>query len=619
MIKTVNQYPISDVFSNQNNTVYRIPKYQREYTWGRKDWDALFDDVIDNEEGYFLGSFICVSTSSLGTSELEIIDGQQRFTSVALLLAALYAKLAPYKERGELDDDESTDFNNLRNAIANRKITREGTKKITSYSPKLILQDQYDNRIDFESILAENKIIDFRKKPTYRGVRRIEIAYKHFLRCIDQHVEKCLAENPNLLETDVLFDLAQKFKSVVLVGIEVDNHKDAYMLFESLNHRGVPLSAIDLIKNILIAQADGYGRADECYNQWREALSNIGSDYSVQERFLRQYYNAFREELNEPFLSEDTGKRFPLSYKATRTTLLDIYEKLIRRDYDKFMQDLMRESAYYSIIVNNSEEKKIYAEELADLERIQGAPSYLLLLYLLTKQEELKLSDEDIKTVINMLIVFFVRRNVTDIPATRNLDRIFMDLVVSIKELRGKEVCQEIKRSLMEESASDDIFDQKLRGPMYEENDMATRFVLCGIEAQHQTKEIYADFWSKNKSNVYVWTIEHIFPEGQNIPDEWVDMIAGGNRSLANNYRETYVHTLGNLTLSGYNQNLSNMSFEKKKERMDKGGTKYIGYRNGLFLNEDVVTEDTWTINKIEDRTDKLVEIIKDIYSWNRL
>lgn len=617
MIKTVNQYPISDVFSNQNNAVYRIPKYQREYTWGIKDWDALFDDVIDNEEGYFLGSFICVSTSSLGTSELEIIDGQQRFTSVALLLAALYAKLAPYKENGELDDDESTDFNNLRNAIANRKTTREGTKKVTSYTPKLILQDQYENRADFESILAENNIIDFRKKPNYRGLRRIEKAYRHFKKCIEQHVEKSIEENPDLLETDVLFDLAQKFKSVVLVGIEVDNHKDAYMLFESLNHRGVPLSAIDLIKNILIAQADGYGRADECYTQWKEALNNIGNDYSVQERFMRQYYNAFREELNTPFLSEDTSKRFPLAYKATRTTLLDIYEKLIRKDYNQFMEDFMTESAYYSIIVNNSEEKKPYVEELADLERIQGAPSYLLLLYLLTKQNELTLSDDDIKSIIKMLIIFFVRRNVTDIPATRNLDRIFMDIVAAVKVLKGQAVCQEIKRSLMEESAPDDIFDHKLRGPMYEENDMATRFVLCGIESQHQTREIYSDFWSRNKSGVYVWTIEHIFPEGQNIPDEWVKMIADGDKTIANNYRETYVHTLGNLTLTGYNQNLSNMSFEKKKDRMDKSNTKYIGYRNGLVLNEDVVSEETWTVDKIKERTNKLVEIIKSIYSWS--
>ena len=169
----------------------------------------------------------------------------------------------------------------------------------------------------------------------------------------------------------------------------------------------------------------------------------------------------------------------------------------------------------------------------------------------------------------------------------------------------------------MEESASDDIFDLKLRGPMYEENDMATRFVLCGIESQHQTREIYSDFWSRNKSGVYVWTIEHIFPEGQNVPDEWVKMIADGDKVLANNYRETYVHTLGNLTLTGYNQNLGNMSFEKKKDRMDKSNSKFIGYRNGLTLNEDVVSEDTWTVDKIKERTNKLVKIIKNIYSWS--
>jgi len=93
-------------------------------------------------------------------------------------------------------------------------------------------------------------------------------------------------------------------------------------------------------------------------------------------------------------------------------------------------------------------------------------------------------------------------------------------------------------------------------------------------------------------------------------------MIADGDKTLADNYRETYVHTLGNLTLTGYNQNLSNMSFKKKKDRMDKSNSKYIGYRNGLVLNEDVVSEETWTVDKIKERTNKLVEIIKNIYSW---
>ena len=87
MIKTVEQTKVSDIFSIKSNTIYRIPKYQREYTWGPSDWDALFNDVIENESGYFLGSYICVNNGSLNGTKLEVIDGQQRFTTLMLLMA----------------------------------------------------------------------------------------------------------------------------------------------------------------------------------------------------------------------------------------------------------------------------------------------------------------------------------------------------------------------------------------------------------------------------------------------------------------------------------------------------------------------------------------------------
>ena len=130
------------------------------------------------------------------------------------------------------------------------------------------------------------------------------------------------------------------------------------------------------------------------------------------------------------------------------------------------------------------------------------------------------------------------------------------------------------------------------------------------------SKEIYSDLWSRDSSNKYIWTIEHIFPEGQNIPDPWINMIANGDMELAKQYLSEYAHTLGNLTITGYNQNLSNMSFEKKKDRKSKDKSKDIGYRNGLFLNQDVVTQDTWTIDKIKDRTNKIVKILLEMYKW---
>lgn len=147
---------------------------------------------------------------------------------------------------------------------------------------------------------------------------------------------------------------------------------------------------------------------------------------------------------------------------------------------------------------------------------------------------------------------------------------------------------------------------------------MVTRFILCYIESQHQTKEIYTDLWSRDRSNKYIWTIEHVFPEGQNIPQEWIDMIAGGDKELAYKYLNEYVHTLGNLTITGYNQNLSNFDFNKKKHRTNSEG-KEVGYTNGLYLNTDIIKDDYWSIDKIKARTNMLVENALKLFDLKKI
>lgn len=615
MIKTVTQTTIADVFSITSDKVYKIPKYQREYTWGIKEWDALFNDVTENDFGYFLGSYICVNSGSLNGTTLEVIDGQQRFSTITLLLAALYFELSSRK--AEMDEDDLSDLSNLRNELANKKqkFAPNGSK-ITEYNQRLLLQKQNSNDEDYTFILADNGIISAPKnKPLNFGNRRIAKAYRHFIKLINDEVSEIKAENPNISDIGALFQIVRKFEAAVLVGIEVDTNKDAYMLFESLNHRGVPLSALDLIKNSLIAQAENSADADNAYEQWKQILKYVGQDdYSIQERFFRQFYNAFRDELNEPYKSGD--KKYYLGYLATRTTLIDIYEKMIKQNYQALLNDLSGKASKYAILVNNTDDEYVYTSSLQNLARISGAPSYILLMYLLTNQDSLELSDEQIKEIVDILIVFFVRRNLTDIPNTRKLTQLFIDIISKIKTEKSSNIISIVKDMLKTVSATDEVFEEKLRGPVYDENPEATRFVLCNIEAQHQTKEIYSDLWSRDSSNKYIWTIEHIFPEGENIPSVWVDMIADGDKAKAKQYRTDYVHTLGNLTITGYNQNLSNMSFEHKKERKSKDKTKDIGYKNGLFLNQDVVTETIWTVDKIKNRTDKIVLTLLDMFKW---
>ena len=166
---------------------------------------------------------------------------------------------------------------------------------------------------------------------------------------------------------------------------------------------------------------------------------------------------------------------------------------MIKDNYKRLLDDLSEKAERYSVIVNNSDEVYAYTEALQDLSRISGAPSYILLLYLMSNQTKLNLTDPDLNEIIRVLITFFVRRNVTDVPNTRKLTQLFMDIIAEVKMLQGIDIVKVVHDRLQIVSAPDSVFEDKLRGPVYDENPEATRFMLCSIEAQNQTKEIYAD------------------------------------------------------------------------------------------------------------------------------
>ena len=198
---------------------------------------------------------------------------------------------------------------------------------------------------------------------------------------------------------------------------------------------------------------------------------------------------------------------------------------------------------------------------------------------------------------------------------TRDLTRLFMAFIEELEKQNytGSDIYTKLYERFAAVSADDETFEEKLRGQVYKENTGATRFILCMIAKQGMTAESQKNLWEKNGSNQYIWTIEHIFPEGKNIPDAWVNMIAGGDRAKADQYLEGYSHTFGNLTITGYNSSLGNKSFKEKKERKDNNGNP-IGYLNGLNLNADLVDKDKWTVDLIKARTDKLVRKILELF-----
>lgn len=590
MIKSVYNYPVSTLLDIESGVVYAIPRYQREYTWSRAQWDALFDDLLENEPNYFLGSIICINQSqdALSVQSLELVDGQQRMTTLSLLLAAIYQS---FRVLPNLGMEQQIELYNLKHKLVLKK---------KSDQPRLIPQVQNNNQQDYFAVLGKAGILDDVEQVQHAGNRRVLKAYRHFLWRIEQYLQE-LSEPVAGLQA-----LLDKVNTATLVKIEVAGHSDAYTLFESLNNRGVPLTAIDLIKNKLLAvlEAKDSGSIDKHYNRWKKVIDALGDDYAVQERFFRQYYNAFKPDLKDIV-------SVPV---ATKSNLMHVYEKLIAHDAESFLQAMIRLSAHYAQIVGYRavpEQPKL-SGLLLSLDRIQGAAAYLLLMVLFERKDTLELEQEHLEQVVHFLIAFFVRRNTTDLPPTRDLTRIFMDVAETVLALKGQAVVSHIQQRLTGESASDEQFEKSLKGPIYEDNKAVCRFVLCALEESRMTLETRVDLWAL-KGKQYVWTIEHIFPQGENIPDTWVQMIANGDAALAEQHRQTYAHCLGNLTISGYNSALGNKSFAEKQSRLDSQGRK-VGYNNGLHLNQALVNETSWTVDKLKARTDLLVQEVLQKY-----
>lgn len=610
MIDSIKPYQIDEVFKKDSEVYYEIPKYQREYTWGYKEWDALYDDLLENNQGYFIGTIISVNSGDSIYPVLEIIDGQQRLTTISLFLAAIYSIFFEYKKMNLLDEEQSLEM-----LLLSKSLTCSKSKN----GLRIIPQIQNFNFNDYSYTMRIADIVKCHvKQEAYVKKRKIFRCFDHIRTRIKNDIKK--NENP----IQELLSINQKVCGANLVKIEVSSHSNAYMLFESLNHRGTPLSAIDLMKNTIMANAEKNNLStDDCFNKWQTLFGYLSEDYATQERFFRQYYNAFKRSLNIPFVKNEVNKkRTPLGNIATRSNLLSIYEKLIERDLSSFLNSILEcGQIYYSFIKPNESNVK-YAKSLLQLSRIEGSPSYVLLLYLIYKKVELSITDEQIDNIIKLLVVFFVRRNITDTPSTRDLTSIFMNIINEIEENNAcqKEVSNIVYQKLSAVCAKNDKFELYLNGDIYEINKGWTRFILCALAEKSMTTETWTDLWEKKTSEkgnyTYIWTIEHIFPEGENIPQAWINMIANGDKNCAEEYRKKYVHTLGNLTITAYNSSLSNMPFEQKRDRQNRDKNKFIGYKNGLGINESIKEKEKWTIQDIIERTKSLVKEILEIYKY---
>lgn len=602
---------------------FHVPKYQREYTWRKWQWEQLLNDIEDNDPGYFMGSIICVidaQTIASGDELIyEVVDGQQRLTTLSLLLAVIHSKISAalpdYEPADEQDRDEVTScLTNIRAKLVKRKKDAKagevGQFKVgrNIYFLRVQPSAQNHNLADYKYLLGEAGLLDNQPKQAYCGNRLLGRAYAYF----EEKVSSDIAE---------LLKLMAKINQLIFVQITVGSQADAFTLFESLNNRGVPLSAMDIIKNKMLAQMERKHEVDidESFERWQALIESI-PDANDQERFLRQFYNAYkhRKEIRVEKVS-----------RATRSLIIRIYETLINRDAAFLFDKLTSKAKVYGKLLRSEFPPKQVAAGLKELERIGSAPVYLVLLYLFSLDIKHFEGDRFLERVVDLLARYFIRRNVTDNPPTRQIDQALIDVVESSamriksgKKLEFQWFVSELTKHARPASLVE--FKASLAGDIYDNNSWMARYVLVQLDQLHHSREYLPDFWARDEKDRFVWTVEHVLPQAEKLPDHWVKMIGGGDRQRASDLQDRWVHKLGNLTLSGYNSDLATASFEKKqklsKDRVFLGHKINIGYKNGLALNTlefkgrsgKVSLSDAphWNAEMIEARTKQMVDMI---------
>ena len=331
MINSATQYPVHSLISHEGNTLYRVPPYQREYSWSKQQWEELFDDLVEAESAHFLGTIICLNATvdAVDSNVLELIDGQQRMTTITILLAAIYSILRDHKE--SLDEDAQADLANLRRQLVRRQ---DGQLRLRP-------QRQGNNLADYEQVMKEAGLNIEANRVNYFPLRKMSRCFQHFRNEIADY-----AYDQSLDVATAAMQVLGAISRAIIVKIEVANHADAFVLFESLNNRGMPLTPVDLIKNYLLAESERKQilDVDAAFKQWNTMLSNLGDNYANHERFLRHFYNAFKHEL----------PRVPKATVATRSNLIRIYETLIEGGVIEFLDQIVNASAVYGRIIGES-------------------------------------------------------------------------------------------------------------------------------------------------------------------------------------------------------------------------------------------------------------------------
>ena len=559
-----NELPINN-FLQSPNVQFVIPIYQRNYDWTTSQCSQLINDIISVETEdrgtHFIGSIVFIHEGAYSTSEVKelvIIDGQQRLTTINILYVALYR----FAKENKLEKDAEMLYNMF---LVNQYVQNE--------SSKLKLKQTDVNSLAFKSILnsTENQF------SSYSNV-----------------IENFNFFN-DLIDSKKFHTIINGIKRLIFVEISLERDKDdPQRIFESLNSTGLDLSQSDLIRNFILMDLVPKEQNKIFNNIWspiEENARDLTKQQSLVSSYIRDYLTL-------------KSKKIPNKNKV----YVEFKKKYADYSDDDFNQELefikLLSSHYKKFINPNTENDPEIRRELQYISRLEINVAYPFLLQVFEDYENGVIEKSDLIKVLKLIQSFTWRRFIIGLP-TAALNKIFMTLYSDIDH---EDYYESLAVSLAKKKGS-------TRFPTNQE-----------IEVSLKEKDLY-NIQSKNRNYMFEMlenynnreyvdtsnesiTIEHIFPRNPN--EDWQDILS--NDEL-NDFKDKYLNTIGNLTLSGNNGALSNKGFKEKKKMNINGGEQGYVYSR-MWLNDYLKSIDTWTTGEYFERQKIIYERFLKIWEY---
>lgn len=556
-------------FLSQPGTKFIIPVYQRNYDWKIKQCEQLLNDIlcVDSEQPYFIGSIVHKKMGLLSTlQELIIIDGQQRITTLTLLLLAL-ADI--FKSHNDAHYQEIWDYY-LQNKFDDAEVKLKLKPIETDYNALVDLVNNNHDQIKPGNRLLDNYLF-FREE-----IKTIELAKKVYT----------------------------NFNYLMIVEIALDYRDDPQKIFQSLNSTGLELSQADLIRNYLLMNLEPVYQEKVYKNYWLVIEKNCyreSTNESMLSYFFRDYltysfisipsYNYVFENFKEKYPDLGTGEKFELT-----------------------LQKIKQFSSYYAKFISpdKAEDKEI-SKALQQIAKMEISVSYPFLLGVFDDFHQGILSREDVLKILELIQSFTFRRFVCSYP-TNALNKIFMTLFGNAKKVQKahshysfyEAVCVVLLRysGYQRFPNNDEVAENLTKKDIYHTQGKNRLYLLETLENEYDSfSETRVDLFQRKDI-----TIEHIFP--QNPSSEWNNTLDKEQLTEMKNRS----NTLANLTIVINNGNLGNKSFTEKRDlNTDTSkGFKYSKFK----LNEYLSGISEWNTSTLNERNKLLIERFINIWSY---